>query len=1067
MPGEFKLKFKTQQFQTDAVESIIKVFEGQKKHDLFKHGHDFGTFKADKQARFITGDSTTDPLPLEVQSVNAYSNYEIELTDSELLSNIQSIQTDNNIIVSKELDKSLGKVSLDIEMETGTGKTYVYTKAMYELNKHYGWSKFIIVVPSVAIREGVKKSLEQTAEHFMSAYGKKIRFFIYDSSNLQEIDDYDQSSDLYVMIINHQAFALDFDEDKAKEAEKKMKEGKRTAKKIIFEKRDEFGSRAPIDVIKENRPIIILDEPQKLGGKTTQNALRRHFNALFSMNYSATHKNEHNLVYVLDAVDAYNQKLVKRIEVKGFELERVGGTSCYVYFEGIILDERRPPRARIEIEISRDSGTPREFRSLEEGESLFSASGGLAEYRGVIIEKIDVDEKDDSNSTITLTGGIVLRPGEACGDVPEKELRRLQIRETILSHMDKEQHLFHKGIKCLSLFFIDHVDKYRIYDSDNNALLGEYGQMFEKEYNRIMAEQSDLFDKDYIQYLKRFDVSQIHEGYFSIDRKTKRDVDSSTKKEGDAELAAYEKILRRKDILLDKNEPIRFIFSHSALREGWDNPNIFQICALKHSESGPEANRAKRQEVGRGLRLCLNQNGDRMDYESIGDDVHNINLLTVIASESYGSFVSGLQDATKEALRDRPLVLDKAFFTNRKLIRKNGEKYTINEEQAAKIFKYLLVNDLIDDNTYKLNKSAIPLIISKKIPELPDELVVVGEVLMDMLFDIASGADISRLYGKAPRVHNPPNKVNDNFYRAEFQALWKEISGKYAYRVDFDSPILIFDACKRIENELFVTKLKYTKRVGKQDLDLSRNKLEAGQGFVSDKRAETKELEAVKYDDVKYDLIGEISKRCSLTRLTVATILKNITAKKFNLFKDNPEEFIRKVSEKINDSKINIVVEHIEYRKTEEDPYDSTIFTESNVNIPNDHIVKDCGRSVTDYIVTDGFAEESVEKRFCKELEEHEEVAFYAKLPRGFSIPTPISNYSPDWAIAFTESSGVRHIFFVAETKGNSGAAHLRGEEEAKIKCARTLFNKQKLNKARYEVVESYKELLSKINGIE
>lgn len=1056
-----KFKFKTQKYQTDAVESIIKVFEGQAKYNLDTHGHDFGKFKADSQARFIIDGSSLNPTRFEKQSELAYSNHSIDLTDTELLENIQNIQKHSDIILSRELDKSLGRVSLDIEMETGTGKTYVYTKAMYELNKHYGWSKFIIVVPSIAIREGVKKSLEQTTEHFMSIYGKKIRFFIYDSSNLQEIDDYDQSNDIYVMIINHQAFALDFDEEKAKEAEKKLKEGKKVAKKIIFEKRDEFGSRAPIDVIKENRPIIILDEPQKLSGKTTQKALKSQFNALFSMNFSATHKNEHNLVYVLDALDAYNQKLVKRIEVKGFELERVGGTGCYVYFEEIVLDKKLPPRARIEIEVNRNSGTPREFRLLEEGESLYRASGDLAEYKDVLIERIDV-----SNNTITLTGNIVLRAGEPYGDVPEKELRRLQIRETILSHMDKEQHLFHKGIKCLSLFFIDHVDNYRIYDGDT-PVLGEYGVMFEKEFNRILAEQSDFFDPEYIKFLKKFDVSKIHEGYFSIDRKTKRDVESSTRKEGDAELAAYEKILRRKDILLDMDEPIRFIFSHSALREGWDNPNIFQICALKHSESGPDANRAKRQEVGRGLRLCLNQNGDRMDFETIGDAVHDINLLTVIASEGYSKFVEGLQDATKEDLRDRPLILNKTFLTNRTLVREDGSETSITEDQAAKLYKYLLIYNLIDEKTDQINPMFSASIIKGNIPQMPEELQPIETELKKLLATVAAGGNIKALTTNARAPKYKDNEVNDNFYKAEFQALWKEISNRYAYYVDFESPILILDACKRIEDELTVSKLKYTKKVGKQDAELTRDKMESGQGFISDKRTETKELSGVEYNDVKYDLVGEIAKRCSLTRRTVVEILKNISEKKFNYFKDNPEEFIRKVSEKINDSKASVVVEHIEYHKTDEKPYDATIFTESKLSAAYDHALTGLKKHVTDYLFTDGTAEESVEKRFARELDEQNAVSYYAKLPKGFSIPTPVGNYSPDWAIAFNESSGVRHIYFVAETKGNSGAAQLREVEHAKTQCAKKLFNEQKLNKARYEVVKDYKELLNKINDIE
>lgn len=1036
-----KFKFKVQKYQTDAVDSIVKVFEGQGYRGSLIHRHDFGTLERDKQVRFDTeGD-------LSAMSENAFMNHDIILSDQDLLRNINNIQYNKGIVKSQTLDKSLGRCSLDIEMETGTGKTYVYIKSIFELNKNYGWTKFIVVVPSIAIREGVKKSFEITTDHFMDIYGKKIRYFVYDSSNLHEIDDYTQNDGIRVMIINHQAFTASF------------KEGaKNESSRILYSVRDEFGSRRPIDVIKSNNPIMILDEPQKLGGPVTQKALREQFNALFSMNFSATHAKEHNLIHVLDALDAYNEKLVKKIEVKGFELKSVGGTSCYLYLEEIVLDPKKPPRARIEIEVKHQNGTPREMRIFNEGDDLFAASNELQAYAGITIHHID-----PYANKVTFSNNIEISPGEAFGDVPEKELRRLQIRATILSHLDKEEKLFHKGIKCLSLFFIDRVDKYRIYGEDGNAVLGEYGEIFEKEYVRIINEQGFAFDPEYINYLNNFSVNDIHEGYFSIDKKSKRDIESSARKEGEAEIAAYEKILKRKDILLDRKEPIRFIFSHSALREGWDNPNIFQICALKHSETGPDSNRAKRQEVGRGLRICVDENGDRMDHEAVGSAVHDINLLTVIANENYSDYVGGLQSATKEDLRERPSIITQAFFKDKKIVVEEGEIF-IDEFHANVIYRYLAKNDLIDYSD-QFSKDHIDEIIKGQLPPMPPELQKMESGIVRLLQSVAIGSSIETIFSDGRKAKIKDNKLNANFRKPEFQALWNEISSKYAYYVDFNSQELILKASAAIEEELNVTKMTYTMKIGRQVDSMDRNKLEKGEGFKTTS-SETKELDNVAYSDVKYDLIGEISKGCTLTRRTVVKILKKITEKKFNLFKDNPEEFIRKTVRLINESKAAIIVEHISYKKTDEQPYDSDLFTMSKPVADYEKAFRG-NKHISDYVFTDGFAEKSVERRFAQELDEASEVSVYAKLPTGFKIPTPVGNYSPDWAIAFYDDSGVKHIYFVAETKGSMISTSLRAVEKAKISCAETLFNKLKLSKVRYGKADTYDSLLSVIKDIE
>ena len=677
-----KFNFKIQQYQTDAVDAVIKVFNGQGFHDKISYIRDKGKVKKEygidgevislgNQISFQTVGTQLEYDDIDELSDTGYKNELVELSDEQLLNNIQALQRQNNIKLSNSLVKDMGRCSLDIEMETGTGKTYVYIKTMFELNKKYGWSKFIVVVPSIAIREGVKKSFEITADHFMEHYGKKARFFIYNSSNLNQLDNFSSSSGINVMIINTQAFASSLKEDgRSKEA------------RIIYSKRDEFGSRRPIDVIKANRPIIILDEPQKMGGEVTQKALKN-FNPLFSLNYSATHAKHHNLIYVLDALDAFNKKLVKKIEVKGFEVKNFRGTDSYLYLEQIVLSSKKPPMAKIELEIGYNKSINRESRILGVGDDLYYVSQEMEQYKGYTISEID-----PLRGTVTFTNGEVISTGDIVGDISEKDMRRIQIRETILSHFEKEEKLFDKGIKCLSLFFIDEVAKYRQYDENGDEVLGEYGKMFEQEYINVLNEYVTSLDTPYQRYLKSTcsDVEEVHKGYFSIDKKGHA-IDSKVKRgsEFSDDISAYDLILKNKERLLSFDESTRFIFSHSALREGWDNPNVFQICTLKHSDS----NTAKRQEVGRGLRLCVNQNGNRMDVESCGETVHDINVLTVVASESYKTFVTDLQSDIKTVLYDRPTVATSEYFKG-KYIKVDDVPTLIDDETANAIEFYLI-----------------------------------------------------------------------------------------------------------------------------------------------------------------------------------------------------------------------------------------------------------------------------------------------------------------------------------------------------------------------------------------
>lgn len=1032
-----KFKFKIQQYQTDAVEAVVKVFGGQPYQERTSFRRDIGSVTSSQIAYHIDelGDTTV-----------GYKNAAVELSDDRLIRNIHEMQSQNNIKLSPALinGQNYGRCSLDIEMETGTGKTYVYIKTMFELNKRYGWSKFIVVVPSIAIREGVYKSFEMTTDHFMEHYGKKARFFIYNSANPEQLDTFSSSSGISVMIINTQAFAASLKEDgKSKEA------------RIIFSKRDNFASRRPIDVIAANRPIIIMDEPQKMGGDVTQNALRN-FNPLFTINYSATHKTQHNLVYVLDALDAFNKRLVKKIEVKGFEVKNFRGTDKYLYFESIVLSKKKPPMARIEMEIGYNKSINRETRLLCVGDDLFYISQEMEQYRGYTISEID-----PLRNTVTFTNGEVLKAGEIVGDISERDMRRIQIRETILSHFEKEEKLFNMGIKCLSLFFIDEVAKYRQYDENGDEQLGEYGQMFEQEYVSVLNEYTTLLDTPYQRYLRSTcsDVSAVHKGYFSIDKKTGRSINSERKRgsEFSDDITAYDLILKNKERLLSFDEPTRFIFSHSALREGWDNPNVFQICTLKHSDSQT----AKRQEVGRGLRLCVSQSGNRMDSEVLGSSVHDVNLLTVIASESYRSFVSDLQTDIKTVLYDRPTVATSEYF-NGKYVKVDGVPTLIDKTAADTIEFYLISNGYVDMKRKVTGKYRMDARMGTLAP-LPAELAPMNEGIQTLIQSVYDDSALDGMFTDGHESVIKGNPLNDNFAKKEFQALWKQINHKYAYTVAFDSDELIAKAIAHIDEKLFVSELQYTTSIGRQKADINEYEVDRGDSFGSVK-TRTQTLKHAESSQIKYDLIGKIAQGTTLTRRTVAAILKGLRSDKIFMFRNNPEEFISKVIRLINEQKATMIVEHISYNPIEGE-FDSSIFTADKSKQAFEKAFR-AEKAIQDYVFTDGTAEQSVERKFAEDLDAASEVCVYAKLPKGFYIPTPVGNYSPDWAIAFYEGT-VKHIYFVAETKGTMESLSLRPIEQAKISCAKKLFNDISTSQVRYHDVDSYQSLLDIMNTLQ
>ncbi|HJB93571.1 MAG TPA: hypothetical protein H9708_06450, partial [Candidatus Borkfalkia stercoripullorum] len=781
-------------------------------------------------------------------------------------------------------------------------------------------------------------------------------------------------------------------------------------------------------------------EPQKLGGDATQSSIKL-FNPLFALHYSATHKDVHNLVYVLDALDAYRKKLVKKIEVKGFELRNLRGTDGFVYLSQILLDPKKPPIARMTFEINYAKGINRETRLLSVNDNLYAMSAGanmppLEQYKnGYVVKEIN-----PINNTVTFLNGQTLSVGEVRGDISERDMRRIQIRETILSHFEKEEKLFNMGIKCLSLFFIDEVAHYRQYDEDGNELLGDFGKMFEQEYISVLNDYITLNVSPYIEYLKSIDVKDTHKGYFSIDKKTNRIVNSVEKRGVCDDISAYDLILKNKERLLSFDEPTRFIFSHSALREGWDNPNVFQICTLKQSNS--EIN--KRQEVGRGMRLCVNRDGDRIDGSVSGIKVHDVNVLTVIASDSYKTFVGGLQKEIKDTLYDRPTKATKEYFAG-KTVKVGGSLHEITKQEAAIIERYLGFNGYIDydGNVTDAYRTAQE---TGTFAQLPPEIAPIAEGIHKLVQGIFDEKVLSEIIAPANKPKITENELNENFARKEFQTLWNYINHKYAYTVSFDSNELIEKAIRAIDEQMYVTELTYVRTVGSQGHD----SLDFTEG-----KTKTTTLHNTGGSNVEYDLVGKISQGTTLTRKTVVKILQGIRADKFAMFKANPEEFISKAIRYIKEQKAAVIVDEITYNVTEEEPYGSDIFTMGKGVVNFDNAVK-AERHITPWVVVDS----DTEKQFARDLDKDEgDVCVYAKLPRTFKIPTPVGDYSPDWAIAFYEGK-VKYIYFIAETKGSMESMQLKKIEDAKIQCAKKLFSKLNGGMVHYDVADTYQHLM-------
>ncbi|RIO28295.1 DEAD/DEAH box helicase [Staphylococcus saprophyticus] len=1035
-----ELQYKDQQFQIDAVNAVTSVFKGQPKQTSTAYMMDIGN---------------EENMMLDI--TNGFKNYPISLSNNELLQNIKTIQKDNGLLTddklikmkiggkdkSTKIDNSRESLALSVEMETGTGKTYTYIKTMIELYNKYGWSKFIIVVPSIAIREGVAKTFESTADHFKRDYGVAIRSFIYNSKQLDKIEAFANDAGINVMIVNTQAF-------NARGAD---------ARRIDMVL-DQFRGRRPIDVIAATNPIMIIDEPQSVLGNGTKSELNAtrvglaKFNPLFFINYSATHRDNYNMIYRLDAVDAYQKKLVKKIAVKGIEISGSNASSGYLYVESIV----EKPNLKVRVQFEKILATGKIIKSsklLDRGDNIYQLSGEIESYHsGFIVSEINAVEQ-----FVEFTNGLKLHVGEVVGNTNDDDLRRIQIRETIHSHLDKEARLFKRGIKTLSLFFIDEVVKYKNYDAVDNK--GSYAVIFEEEYENIVRDLlvDTFLDNDYREYLERelTSINKVHAGYFSVDKKGKL-ANSKIKRGSEAsdDASAYDLIMKSKERLLSFDEPVRFIFSHSALKEGWDNPNVFQIATLRQSSSDIK----KRQEIGRGLRLSINQNGNRQDEEFLGEkEVHQVNVLTVIANESYETFARDLQSEIADAVKNRPKLVEPKLFEGRELVVNDVSEdvssiMTVDNTQAAEIWASLKSGDIITkdkqvSDNYKVMSSEEQIMTIQNI--LDEEYQKFALPIQKLINSVYDPKDLP--------IENENKRttlklIKEKYASSEFKDLWSKINRKSYYTVDFDDQEIIDKAIELINKELAVTALKAHITEG----NMTTNDIEAT--FTVDKKFSIDIYSPT--NNVKYDLIGEVAKNVGLLRKTIGQILSGIHSEQFAKYKTNPENFIVQVSSIINSVKSQNIVSHIIYNKLDEVWDEDAVFVDSDIQGIMGVNVFEAKKHLYDKIRIDS----ETEKRFANELDVQQNVEMYVKLPGGFYINTPVGKYNPDWAIVLNEPEQ-KHIYFIAETKGVSENIEmsLKGVENAKIESARQHFKVISNNEVTYNVVDSYEKMMDVLSS--
>ncbi|CAB5665132.1 type III restriction-modification system StyLTI enzyme res [Comamonas aquatica] len=986
-------------YQLQAIEAVCDLFRGQ------------------EQCR--TEFTVTMRLPdeaqmsLDVAQSDLGMGNRLTLLDDELLKNLSDIQLRGGLPPSGALTSG----DFTVEMETGTGKTYVYLRTIFELNKRYGFSKFVIVVPSVAIKEGVYKTLQITEEHFKGLYaGVPFDFFLYDSAKPGPVRNFATSSNIQIMVVTVGAI-------NKKDVNNLYKESEKT------------GGEKPIDLIKATRPIIIVDEPQSVDGglegrgKEALDAM----NPLCTLRYSATHVDKHHMVFRLDAVDAYERKLVKQIEVASATVEDAHNKP----FVRLVKVENKRGRisAKVELDKQTATGVQRVEVTVSDGDDLQQSADGRAIYADFRVGEINTAKGEEFMELRYPGGEVFLQPGQAHGDVDALAVQREMIRRTIKEHLDKEKHLRPLGIKVLSLFFIDAVDKYRQYDADGQPVKGVYAQIFEEEYRR--AAKLPAYQSLFAEIDLAFAAEDVHNGYFSIDKKGGW-TDTAENNAGNRENAerAYNLIMKEKEKLLSFGTPLKFIFSHSALKEGWDNPNVFQICTLRDIQT----ERERRQTIGRGLRLCVNQDGERVrGFE--------VNTLTVVATENYEQFAENLQKEIEKDTGIRFGIVEQHQFAAIAVTDADGHAAPLGIEQSKALWEHLKAAGHIDAKG-KVQDS-LKKALKNGTLALPAEFEAQKGQIAEVLRKVSGRLDIKNA---DERRQVPLRKGNDGkaiYLSDEFKALWDRIKHRTTYRVQFDNAKLVTDCIAALQKAPVIAKARLQWR--KADISIGK----AGVAATEKAGAATVVLDEA---DIELpDLLTDLQDRTQLTRRTIVSILTG--SGRLHDFKRNPQQFIELTAETINRCKRLALVDGIKYQKLgDQHVYAQELFEKEELTGYLKNMLQDTRKSIYEHVVYDS----STERDFADGLEKNEAIKLYAKLPGWFKVPTPLGTYNPDWAV-LVEEDGTQHLYFVVETKSSLFTDDLRDKESAKIECGKAHFTALGVgeNPARYVVARSVDDLLT------
>ena len=1000
-------------YQKDAIEAVCGLFHGQ---------------EICRTEFTVTRDAASGQMSLLENDLGIGNR--LTLLDDELLANLHAIQLRHGLAPSP----SLASGDFTVEMETGTGKTYVYLRTVFELNKRYGFTKFVIVVPSVAIKEGVYHTIETAAEHLKGLYaGAPFDFFIYDSAKLGQVRNFATSPQIQIMVMTVGAINKFGDEQQAQTEEADEAARREKSKNVMYRPSEKTGGEKPIDLIRATRPILIVDEPQSVEGGLDgkgKKAMER-MNPLCNLRYSATPKEAHHMVFKLDAVDAYERKLVKQIEVAAASVEG-GHNKAYVRLLSV-SNRRGVIRAKVELDVADGHGVQRREITVQDVDNLEEATGRAIYRTNHRVGEIR-EAKDDEFLELRYPGGEqYLRPGQAYGDVDALAVQRQMIHRTIKEHLDKEKRLAPQGIKVLSLFFIDAVEKYRQYDADGNPVKGDYARIFEEEYRRLAKHP------DYQSLFKEVDLTtaaeDVHNGYFSIDKKkvgTKTvEVFKDTKGTTQADDDTYSLIMRDKEKLLSFDTPLKFIFSHSALREGWDNPNVFQICALREMASEQQ----RRQTIGRGLRLCVNQNGERLrGFE--------VNTLTVIATESYEQFAEKLQKEIEDETGIRFGIVETHQFAGVTATGADGQPAPLGFDQSKVLWEHLRTAGLV--NAQGKVQDALRKALKDGTLTLPEPFAAQLPQVKEILRKLAGRLEIKNA-DERKQVKSRQAVLQG----ADFKALWDRIKHKTTYRVQFDNEALLATCIKALADAPPIAKTRLQWR--KADLAIGRSGVDA-------KETATSAPVTLDEGDIELpDILTDLQDKTQLTRRSIHRIL--VESGRLDDFKRNPQQFIELAAEIINRSKRMALVDGIKYQRIgAEDYYAQQLFETEELSGYLKSMI-DANKSVYEQVIY----QSDTERTFAEQLEKNEAIKVYAKLPGWFRVPTPLGPYNPDWAV-LVEKDGAERLYFVVETKSSLFTDDLRDKESAKIECGKAHFKALAVgeNPAKFITARNIDDLMAK-----